>query len=292
MVIYIAALVKNCQNTLKKNIEFIVDYNKKFGNTHQIKLYILENDSIDDTKKILDQYSKNNSIQIFSPTGLEKKILNRIERITYCRNFILEKIGETNDIEDDFLYIPADFDIDLFSNQTIEEFNNVVNFVKNNDEVNAIFPNCIPYYYDIHALRRNGWNSKDSWKIYNKLSKYFPIGKFFLKYYLIYRKQIKIEKDAGLIKVESAFGGIGVYQLKKNQLYSFRYKSDENFEKCEHIDFNQNFKCGIYASWLIDSPTEHIEYKTLNLQRKLQLILRTIYMDFKNLLLYLFFKKS
>ena len=78
-----------------------------------------------------------------------------------------------------FIYIPADFDIDLFSNQTIEEFNNVVNFVKNNDEVNAIFPNCIPYYYDIHALRRNGWNSKDSWKIYNKLSKYFPIGKFF-----------------------------------------------------------------------------------------------------------------
>ena len=58
MVIYIAALVKNCQNTLEKNIEFIIDYNKKFGNTHQIKLYILENDSIDDTKKILDQYKK------------------------------------------------------------------------------------------------------------------------------------------------------------------------------------------------------------------------------------------
>ena len=42
----------------------------------------------------------------------------------------------------------------------------------------------------------------------------------------------------------SAFGGIGVYQLKKNQLYSFRYKSDENFEKCEHIDFNQTLNVG------------------------------------------------
>ena len=220
MVIYIAALVKNCQNTLKKNIEFIIDYNKNLAT--RIKLnYILENDSIDDTKKILDQYSKNNSIQIFSPTGLEKKILNRIERITYCRNFILEKIGETNDIEDDFLYIPADFDIDLFSNQTIEEFNNVVNFVKNNDEVNAIFPNCIPYYYDIHALRRNGWNSKDSWKIYNKLSKYFPIGKFFLKYYLIYRKQIKIEKMQALSRLRAHFWWDRCLSVKKKPALFF-----------------------------------------------------------------------
>ena len=50
--------------------------------------------------------------------------------------------GETsesqNSTDDNVLEYPADFDIDLFSNQTIEEFNNVVNFVKNNDEVNAI----------------------------------------------------------------------------------------------------------------------------------------------------------
>ena len=54
MFIYIAALVKNSQDTLEKNIDFILDYNEKYRNKDRIKLLILENDSIDDTKKILD----------------------------------------------------------------------------------------------------------------------------------------------------------------------------------------------------------------------------------------------
>ncbi|OUX37947.1 MAG: hypothetical protein CBE33_02095 [Candidatus Pelagibacter sp. TMED273] len=291
MFIYIAALVKNCQDTLKQNIDFIIDYNKTYRSKHQIKLLILENDSIDDTKKILNEYSNNNLIQIFSQNGLEDKIFNRIERITYCRNFMFEKIIDISSEDSDILYIPADFDIDLFSGQTVEEFHNVIDFVINNKEIDAIFPNCSPYYYDIHALRKAGWNLNDAWKNYEKLSKYIPIGKFFLKYYFIYRKQIKIIKGEDIIKVESAFGGIGVYWIKKGQLGLFKYNSDQKFEKCEHIDFNSNFRSGIYTSWIINSPTEHIEYKMLNLQKKLLFILRSIMLDFKNLFLYLFSKK-
>ena len=292
MFIYIAALVKNSQDTLEKNIDFILDYNEKYRNNDRIKLLILENDSIDDTKKILDKYSNNNLIQIFSQNGLEKNILNRIERITYCRNFIFEKIRDINTEESDILYIPADFDIDLFNRQTVEEFYNVLNFLINNKEIDAMFPNCSPYYYDIHALRKVGWNSNDGWKNYEKLSKYVPIGKFFLKYYFIYRKQIKINKNDEVINVESAFGGIGVYKLKKDQLSLLKYSSDQKFEKCEHIDFNSNFRSGIYTSWVISSPTEHIEYKMLNLQKKLLFIFRSIILDFKNLFLYLFSRKS
>ena len=41
----------------------------------------------------------------------------------------------------------------------------------------------MPYYYDVHALRKDKWNSIDSWKKYNQISKYIPVGK--------HRKSIK-----------------------------------------------------------------------------------------------------
>ena len=62
------------------------------------------------------------------------------------------------------------------------------------------------------------------------------VGKFFLKYMLIYRKQKKLSSfNEKSIKVDSAFGGIGIYKTNKNNIDSFLYSNDFYNDECEHV---------------------------------------------------------
>ena len=62
-----------------------------------------------------------------------------------------------------------------------------------------------------------------------------------------------------------------------------KYKSDEFFEKCEHINFNSYFNCAIYTPWEVESPKEHLEYKNLNFLNKLRYIFASFIGDVKNI---------
>jgi len=290
MNIVIAGLAKNCHDNYKKNIEFLIDFKEAYKESLEISILVIENDSKDDTKKIIKKFSENKFIHDYCLDGLDKKLTNRIERITFCRNYLLEKLTNLYSDTENYIYISADFDIDLFSKTPKETFFQILNKINNQNEVTAIFPNTTPYYYDIHALRKRGWNTVDSWKRYNQISKYVPIGKFFLRYVYIYRKQRKIKTKKTFIDVDSAFGGIGIYKLNKLNLSNIKYESDKSFDKCEHIYFNSHFVCAIYASWNIKSPKEHLEFKSLNFLNKIGYILISLIRDFKNLFLY--FKKN
>ena len=290
MNIVIAGLAKNCQNNFKKNIEYLNDFKEFYKESIEITILILENDSKDNTKKIIKKLTNKDYITDYCLDGLDKKITNRIERITYCRNFLFEKLRSFEPKEIEYLYISIDFDLDLFSETPKEEFFQILNKLRNQKDMTALFPNNIPYYYDIHALRKDKWNTIDSWKKYNQITKYIPVGKFFLKYFLIYKKQIKINTNEEFINVDSAFGGIGIYKMTKSEHSKITYESDELFEKCEHINFNSYFNCAIYTSWKVKSPKEHLEYKNLKLLNKLRYIFASFISDVKNIISY--FKKN
>jgi len=290
MNIVIAGLAKNCENNFKKNIEYLIDFKEFYKESIEISILILENDSEDNTKKIIKKFADKNYITNYCLDGLDKKLTNRIERITYCRNFLLEKLTSFQPKKvEHCLYVSIDFDLDLFSKTPKEEFFKILNKLINQKDLTALFPNNVPYYYDVHALRKDKWNTTDSWKKYNQISKYMPVGKFFLKYFLIYKKQIKINTNQEFINVDSAFGGIGIYKIRKIEPY-IKYKSDEFFEKCEHINFNSYFNCAIYTPWEVESPKEHLEYKNLNFLNKLRYIFASFIGDVKNIFLY--FKKN
>ena len=92
MNIVIAGLAKNCHDNYKKNIEFLIDFKDAYKESVEISILVIENDSKDDTKKIIKKFSENKFIQDYCLDGLDKKLTNRIERITFCRNYLLEKV--------------------------------------------------------------------------------------------------------------------------------------------------------------------------------------------------------
>ena len=113
MNIVIAGLAKNCENNFKKNIEYLIDF----------KEFYKESDSEDNTKKIIKKFADKNYITNYCLDGLDKKLTNRIERITYCRNFLLEKLTSFQPKKvEHCLYVSIDFDLDLFSKTPKEEF--------------------------------------------------------------------------------------------------------------------------------------------------------------------------
>ena len=121
----------------------------------------------------------------------------------------------------------------------------------------------------------------------NSINKYLPIGKFFTRYFFIYRKQKKYNKKLTEIKVESAFGGIGIYKVNKDLFKNLEYSIDLKFgnTSCEHIKFNSFFKNKIiYPLWIIPSPLEHIEFKLISFNNKIKYIFKTIIGDIKNII--------
>ena len=188
--------VKNCDSNLEKNLNFLINL-KKDRRIDLVDIFILEGDSTDNSKIILEKYKRNSEINLFIKNNLEKKLSNRVERIVYCRNLLLKEI-KNKETSYDF-YIPLDLDVELFSKISTNEFIEILTRIQKNDDIDALFPFSVPFYYDLAALRSVGWVEEDIWIKFNKMAKKLKIGKIFLRILLIFNKQIKKPKNKKLI---------------------------------------------------------------------------------------------
>lgn len=281
MKLVFSAPVKNCATNLQKNIDFIKELikQKKFDS---IQLFILESDSTDGTKTILKDLNGNNFINIFYENDLHLRIPNRVNRIAYCRNYLIKKILDYK-VNFDF-YIPLDLDIDLFALSNVDEFFELVSELYQRNDNDVYFPNSKPYYYDVAALRSESWVDNDPWFQYYKFAKYIPIGKVFFRLYYVFRKQKNISTSSKPISVKSAFGGIGIYKINNIKLKNLSYLSDNHGFSADHVFFNQNFSNKyIIPSWVVRAPIEHIEYKILSRKNKIKFLIKELIYDIKNL---------
>jgi len=183
MKIVLSGPVKNCGSNLEKNLNFLINL-KKDNRIDLVDIFILEGDSTDNSKIILEKYNKSSDINLYSENNLEEKLSNRVERIAYCRNLLLEEIKK-KEIPYDF-YIPLDLDVDLFSQISTNKFIEILTRIQKDDCIDALFPFSVPFYYDLAALRSVGWLEEDIWIRFNKLAKKLKIGKIFLRIFLIF----------------------------------------------------------------------------------------------------------
>ncbi len=280
--IIFAGLAKNCLDTLKSNLKFIENFKADFPDI-KLSVYIMESDSIDGTKEFINKLNIDWVYQ-FSEDNLDSKFDYRTEKIAYCRNFLLEKLNKQ--ISNEAIYIPVDFDIEIFQFLDTMSFFKILEKFFHSDDIDALFPFGYPYYYDIHALRANSWNTKSPWEYIRKINKFIPVGKFITRYFIIYKKQKKHRNTNKLIEVLSAFGGIGLYKVIDNYwdaTYGINKKLGNN--SCEHIQFNTFFKNKfIDSSWIIPSPPEHIQFKILNTNKKIKFVIKDLVSDVKNLI--------
>lgn len=238
----ICALARDCESALIHNIPKIEALRKHFRDSAVI---VVENDSVDETKAVLDQWSNSSKhitiiSQDFNTTTIPSQSssnlypgtsLYRIEKMASYRNIYLDWIERQTAKFD--LIIMVDIDVLSFSE---DEILNTINLAPSNwggifanGYTDTKFADCSVYsmFHDMYAYSEN-LPAKKPYITYGKL---FELKK---------QMNRKLSKQK-FLKVISAFGGFAIY--KSCAITGLRYGAYANGDiymeaLCEHIMFN------------------------------------------------------
>lgn len=254
-----------------------------------MKLYIAENDSTDDTRDIILRIAECDSRVIPVLLGrLDRQFSIRESRIAFCRDQILELLTSENLSG---LYCPVDLDMDLAQSGFVDSFVEACELVESGI-VTAVFPSSSPFYYDIHALRAHDWCLGSCWKEVQDSGARGALWNLLVNIRYISCRQkhyLSLQtSELALAPVLSAFGGIGVYSLRKVIEAGARYSSpalnQQKLKLCEHVVFNSYLdRLFINPSWLVRAPKEHIGFRSLSLPQQIFMIVKALLSDIKRL---------
>jgi hypothetical protein len=228
--ILIAGIVRDCRKTIVPSINQLRNL---LGLNVNLSYFLVESDSTDGTKLILERLSnKNPSFNYKSLGNLAPEIPDRIRRIAYCRNqyisYLQDQLAMGKKI--DYLLV-ADFD---GVNARVSLSAAGQNLLSSDTIVSA---NQKGFYYDILALRAPSWVEEDyRISMTKNLSSRDPLASF-LKFVSL--KQLRISENEPPLKVLSAFGGLAIYPVPL--LDGCRYEPKElapDIWECEHVGFN------------------------------------------------------
>ena len=158
--------------------------------------------------------------------------LYRTERLEACRNEYLNYIRNYKILSNyDYLLV---MDADSMNNSL--KFKSLEKSINSEINWNAIFANQRFIYYDIWTLRIKNYIEFDCFQKIKKESidkkNLKNIFYNFFTYFFYLNKHFKER----FIKVDSAFGGLGIYKLKK--ILEFTYDSKMGAQ-CEHVGINE-----------------------------------------------------
>jgi hypothetical protein len=228
--ILIAGIVRDCRKTIAPSINQL---NKLLGPNVNLSYFLVESDSTDGTKLMLEQLSNKNPRFNYKSLGnLAPEIPDRIRRIAYCRNryisYLQDQLAMGKKI--DYLLV-ADFD---GVNARVSHRAAGQKLLSNDTIVSA---NQKGFYYDILALRAPSWVEEDYRISMTKDRTGRDPLTSFLRFVSL--KQRRISKNEPPIKVLSAFGGLAIYPVPL--LDGCRYEPTElapDIWECEHVGFN------------------------------------------------------
>lgn len=264
--ILITCLIRNNEKYIPYMIKMFDSLEKNCN--YNFKYLIYTNNNTDKSLELLNQ-NKLHNMKIIEE-NLEEDILNmgRVTRLYHIREKVLKLI-----VKESFDYLLM-IDSDIFFNSNILEKalaelkNTNFEAITSNTLGGDFFP-FIFYYDDFSYRDLNNTTIKNT--IFKKIVKF-----------------VKTTFDNTIEEVNSSFGGFFLIKrrdiLKKNITYLENVKEN----KCEHIDFNKNFKIGLvpYINPLRISGREgdHIYEKYMNIIMKNKYDNRN---DTKNILLVL-----
>lgn len=240
-----------------------------------LNFFIVESDSCDETVNKLNLISKKISTFNFISLGVQsEQYPNRIHRLQRCRNTYVEYIRSFPREEWD-LIIVADFDR-INSKLGHQNLENLINL---DFEWAGLMANQCAPYYDILALRANGWVEEDCFlSLYREkneiehsmLSRRAGIFTYWkLKHNLrglrqkyIYSKMLKLPTCNEYISVESAFGGLAIYKPEVFFEADYGNPFQNSMNICEHVLFNtelvkKGFKLFIKLDLINSGWNEH-----------------------------------
>lgn len=254
--ILIAGVCKNVDSFLPRVIENIYKITRHFS---EYKIIIVENDSTDNTKQILDNWAwEDDNVILKTLDNIHNYVPNkkyRTQYLAFCRNTYIEEItklrnlGNLTEISDYEYSIILDMD-DVMAKESFNEQGvlDSLNILRNNPKIGALTANSLPKYYDIWALRNNEC-FYDCWKKVFWSMQYEGLSytQGIEKYVTVHAKDYSQNVD--LISVQSAFNGLAVY--RNEALIHCRYTGiidgltvaptqlePTGAEICEHVPLN------------------------------------------------------
>lgn len=231
--VLVVGTVRDSTTNLKRTFKMLSRMIRSLGGSPSF--FLVESDSRRATLKTLDNLKhRNANIEFQSLGNLAREIPDRVSRIAYCRNKYLE-------------YLESQLTADnRFTHVVIADFDGVNTNVKYPKEPKLLFTettvvctNQRTRYYDILALRSNGWVNQDY-----RLDVLSGIhqGKDIASCYnaAAWSKQVHISPTSEPLSVASAFGGLAIYpsSLLSGSRYSPK-KLNDGIHECEHISISQ-----------------------------------------------------
>lgn len=190
------------------------------------------------------------NVEILRLGTLESSIPNRIERIAACRDAYMDAFEK---MEAEYLVV---FDTDGMNRKLSKAgFGSALEL----DDWAGLFANQGGPYYDIFALRSEGWVESDCFTAMDRLQRR-GFNPELAHSVAVESKMLRIPVTNRPIEVDSAFGGLAIY--KGAAVRGCRYSgAATSAGVCEHVSFNEGVRKGgrllIVPSLVNANYTEH-----------------------------------
>jgi hypothetical protein len=227
-----------CRN-VEQHIGNIMDCIERCGQkfkSYQVVVY--ENDSTDNTRKIMLEKKKPNYHYLFENGITEPK---RTVRLQNARNKIMDKVRELN-VNGLYEYMIL-IDLDDVNGKCNFVSSIDSNFLHDTDKWDVMTANQEDVYYDIWALRKKNVLEYDTWKQLSLAKDESSKQKLNDTNNMVFNGEFI--KDT-LTEVDSAFGGAAIYKLSSipDVCTYIGIHEESDLEKCEHVEFNRCIRKG------------------------------------------------
>jgi hypothetical protein len=271
--VLLVGTISNASSVLEGELNRVLEALSFFDD---VEIFLVESDSTDSTVEKLQYLARINQKFSFVSLGVLTPVLpDRIERLRHCRNIYVEYIRDRYSNESLDYVVVADLDgmNPKISKDGISScFNNRISW-------DACFSNQLAGYSDIYALRCIGWQDKDCFvELSEKNSEYInnlgsnmifrnaqiAFNNNRIRQSVIYSKMRKIPKTAPWVKVESAFGGLGIYKADIFFLYNYDKNDAKDELVSEHVDLHSKL---IDSNLYINPALINANWNTYNLNK-------------------------
>jgi hypothetical protein len=247
--IVICSLLRDASYKLDKIKEKAEKVGELFGD---YRILIVENDSEDDTRiKLLEWSKKNPKVEILGCGGVNKTecfmksdptvghsvTFKRIKKMAILRNIYLEHVY--NSYSDfDFIIV---WDMDIIGNVYLDGILHSI-YEFQDPDINAICANGVyrwgplNIFYDTYALLRKNQKFHISTKLLHDIKEGLTFN---------------YSRDKDLVEVDSCFSGFTIYNLKKIsklQVYHTIPQEDDDNLYCEHVTLNKKIGNGCFVN--------------------------------------------
>lgn len=234
--VLVVGLARNVERTLDKEVRRLRKILSQIYSS--VDFFIVESDSSDRTVAVLNSIATSQGEFSFQTLGNLKLVYQqRIDRLRFCRNSYVAEV-RARLLHHPYLYsevFVVDFDI---KNLKLTR-ESVIQALSTKGQWDALFANQTGRYFDILALRKEGWCNSDCMvEVFNLMKVGVPREEAQEKE--IWSKMRRLNPKLDPIPVDSAFGGLGIY--KPWVFLEFDYSIGDlnlNISESEHIAFHR-----------------------------------------------------